>query len=134
MKGYSANKNVPEAGEPPEVVWGNAAGLQGTCSLRGNVMVGAAPGSDLRIPDPSVSRRHCLLFTGRGTGARWVADLGSRNGTWLNGRRIRQPSPLRDRDCIRVGRTNFLIVFLEKAGNEKGQIPDTPRVTGEEIS
>jgi pSer/pThr/pTyr-binding forkhead associated (FHA) protein len=34
-----------------------------------------------------------------------VADLGSRNGTWLNGTRIDQPTPVRTGDVIRLGST-----------------------------
>jgi transcriptional regulator with PAS, ATPase and Fis domain len=48
--------------------------------------IGKDPGSDLVIDDPCVSRRHCVLEW-RGT-ALYVRDLGSRNGTCLDDRRI----------------------------------------------
>jgi pSer/pThr/pTyr-binding forkhead associated (FHA) protein len=53
----------------------------------GEVTIGAAEDCELRLVDPTgrVSRRHACLFREQG---RWVIrDLGSRNGTWLDGSR-----------------------------------------------
>ena len=38
----------------------------------------------------------------------WLADLGSSNGTFLNGRRVSQPMLLRDGDEILIGDFRFL--------------------------
>src|SRR5689334_527972 len=52
----------------------------------GVVLVGRAPDADLRIDSASFSRRHAkLIVVG---GAVSVADLGSHNGTCVNGERI----------------------------------------------
>jgi len=49
--------------------------------------VGRAPPCALRIDERFVSARHAIL---RWTGERWdLKDLGSRNGTYLDGRKIR---------------------------------------------
>jgi DNA-binding winged helix-turn-helix (wHTH) protein len=54
------------------------------------------------IESPSVSRRHArILVSGQDA---TLEDLGSRNGTYLDGERIGAPSPLADGDEIRVGR------------------------------
>jgi adenylate cyclase len=55
------------------------------------------------LDDGKVSREHTLLQLDA-TGGRWlVIDLGSTNGTYLNGRRIARPEPLKDGDAIRIG-------------------------------
>src|SRR5262245_56384410 len=60
-------------------------------------MLGRSSGCDVRlVTDASVSRRHCLVALD-GSGA-WVQDLGSRNGTLVNGQNIGRRSPGRGDD------------------------------------
>lgn len=55
-------------------------------SLAGRTLVGRAPGCALRLDHRSVSAEHASIFW---TGGRWeVRDLGSTNGTWVDGRRL----------------------------------------------
>jgi pSer/pThr/pTyr-binding forkhead associated (FHA) protein len=68
------------------------------------VYLGRAAGTVVRIDDPSISRFHCS-FTVRDDGELVVADLGSSNGTAVNGR-VLDPDhacPLKDGDSLRVG-------------------------------
>ena len=52
------------------------------------VMVGRADDNDLVLSDPEVSRHHARLAP---DGGEWrVVDLGSTNGTWVNGTRVRE--------------------------------------------
>ena len=51
------------------------------------VLVGRHPICDMRLESFRVSRRHCTLV--EVDGAVVVRDLGSTNGTWINGRRIK---------------------------------------------
>jgi FHA domain/Domain of unknown function (DUF1707) len=63
-------------------------------------------GSDCALPleDPFVSRRHAQLSRTEET---WLLrDLGSTNGVWVNGWRVRE-TELRDGDEIRLGSTRF---------------------------
>ncbi len=54
--------------------------------VAGEMEIGRAPDSSIVLGDPSVSSRHASLTRNRG---RWVLrDLGSTNGTTVNGRRI----------------------------------------------
>ena len=53
------------------------------------------------INDPLVSEKHArVVYSGDSF---WIEDLGSRNGTFVNGRRIDRRSVLRDGYLIRVG-------------------------------
>ena len=61
------------------------------------------------IEDDQVSRRHALV-TVFDDGAR-VNDLGSTNGTWVNGARIAMPHPLLEGDELRVGGTRLRLLL-----------------------
>jgi len=66
----------------------------------------------LPLSDNAVSRRHCELLP---DGGEWIIrDLGSANGTYINGIRVAGPHPLKAGDQIRVGRT--LMVFGAQPG------------------
>jgi ABC-type multidrug transport system ATPase subunit/pSer/pThr/pTyr-binding forkhead associated (FHA) protein len=54
---------------------------------RGGVTIGRVAGNDIIIPKDSVSRRHARISAE--DGGHWITDLGSRNGTVLNGERFR---------------------------------------------
>ena len=71
------------------------------------LVIGRDPEAGLALTDARVSMAHCRI-TGRG---RFLAieDLGSTNGTFVNGERIRAATPLEDEAVIRVGET--LLVF-----------------------
>ena len=81
---------------------------KGTKSLRGlhvdvlgPVVIGRAPSSDIVIDEPVVSAAHAR-FTLQGP-ALVLEDLGSTNGTLVNGHPIGQPVTLRDGDEIQIG-------------------------------
>jgi K+-sensing histidine kinase KdpD len=66
----------------------------------------------LPLSDNTVSRRHCELLPAEGE---WIVrDLGSSNGTYLNGGRVMASASLKIGDQIRVGRT--LMVFGAQPG------------------
>jgi predicted component of type VI protein secretion system len=58
-------------------------------------------GCDITIGDPDVSRRHAEIQVSNGDIL--ISDLGSTNGTFVNGERIDQPRSLRDGDEVRIG-------------------------------
>lgn len=53
--------------------------------------------------DPKISRRHARVWVERGT--LWVEDLGSRNGTWIDGNRLNTPLAIDPGQRVRVGST-----------------------------
>lgn len=55
--------------------------------LRPPVTVGRCPSADITINDPSISRRHCQ-FTLNSDGALLVRDLGSKNGVYVDQKRV----------------------------------------------
>jgi two-component system, cell cycle response regulator len=65
------------------------------------ILIGRADDRDVRIDDPSVSRRHARVAPADGGHA--VEDLGSTNGTQVNNEPVGEPRPLRDGDYLRVG-------------------------------
>jgi len=65
----------------------------------------------LEIADPRLSRRHLEVRAGPGPGVVGIRDLNSKNGTWLNGRRIRQATA-RLHDVVRAGDTFFVLCPL----------------------
>lgn len=66
-------------------------------------LIGRATGSDLQLPDATVSRRHAEIAPEDGLWS--LRDLGSRHGTFVNGNRLdpETPHPLSNRDQVRVG-------------------------------
>ncbi len=74
-------------------------------------LIGRGPLADLRLEDASVSRRHALLSAERGRC--FISDLQSGNGTFVNGNRIEQPTELRDRDRVGVGRLELEFLLQE---------------------
>jgi hypothetical protein len=67
------------------------------------VTLGRYPDSDVHLPQSTVSRRHAALELAPEEG--WLWDLGSRNGTWLNGQALAAAGPraaLRRGDRLRV--------------------------------
>jgi hypothetical protein len=69
--------------------------------------IGRAPDCDLVIADMTVSRRHAGLD--RGLRGWLLTDLGSTNGTRLNGWRVREPVPVRPGDRVSFGAVTFVL-------------------------
>ncbi|HMK99759.1 MAG TPA: FHA domain-containing protein [Acidimicrobiales bacterium] len=73
--------------------------------LADELTVGRAPGCGVRVEDSYTSNIHARLF--RRDGALWLEDLGSTNGTWINGERVVEPLKLSRGDLLQVGATVF---------------------------
>jgi pSer/pThr/pTyr-binding forkhead associated (FHA) protein len=89
-----------------------AAGYEREFPLTGGpgatVLIGRTPEADIRLADTGVSRRHGMV---RRDSEHWFyEDLGSTNGSAINGRRVGK-SELRDGDRLELG--NTVLVFRE---------------------
>ncbi|MGC5025861.1 ATP-binding cassette domain-containing protein [Tsukamurella sp. DT100] len=73
----------------------------------GQMTIGRTPDNDIAIGDMLVSRRHARLLTG--PQGLVIEDLGSANGTQVNGRRIAGPTSLRDGDLVTVGNSDLIV-------------------------
>jgi pSer/pThr/pTyr-binding forkhead associated (FHA) protein len=70
-------------------------------------LIGRDPQCHLRPASPAISKRHCALMVQGGKV--FVCDLGSTNGTFLNGRQIGGEIELRHLDRLQVGPLSFLV-------------------------
>jgi len=83
------------------------SGSQRSFALPSSVtVIGRRSNCDLHIPLMSVSRKHCQL--NHHQGVLRVRDLGSRNGTYLNGKRIDE-AEIKAGDSIKVGPLTFVL-------------------------
>ncbi|MBM3947771.1 MAG: FHA domain-containing protein [SAR202 cluster bacterium] len=94
---------------------GNGDGKSLALLPQGVTMIGRGPLNDIPWEEPGISRQHVgIMADERGF---WIADLGSRNGTFVNGERLGpQPRLLRNFDRLELGGTNTAVqwVFLEE--------------------
>jgi pSer/pThr/pTyr-binding forkhead associated (FHA) protein len=92
-------------------------------------------GRDARLGQPFsadefLSRHHVLV---RPIGySIEVIDLGSANGTYVNGTRVRAPTRLRDGDVLRIGQISLKLTAPEEQGEavptrERAALPETRR-------
>ncbi len=68
--------------------------------------VGRSDDNNLVLSDRWISRNHAMI-QGMETGEYYLIDLGSRNGTFVNGRRVTVPVTLRDGDLLTFGQTDL---------------------------
>lgn len=74
--------------------------------------IGRSKGSDICVDDPTVSRDHCVLL--RRQEGWMVSDIGSKGGTYVNGKRTHDRTQVLIDDEITVGSTTFVL----KRGDE----------------
>jgi sigma-B regulation protein RsbU (phosphoserine phosphatase) len=82
--------------------------------------IGRAPENRIVLTDSSVSRQHARLFSR--DEAFWVEDLGSKNGTKVNGNAIEGPKRLKPGDGLQVG--SFQLVFSSETASASARLAD----------
>jgi pSer/pThr/pTyr-binding forkhead associated (FHA) protein len=77
-------------------------------------VIGRGRDCDLQINEGEISRHHCML---RGRGEQYaLLDLGSSNGTYLNGHRLISQATLQEGDELRIGKHRFRVTMDEREG------------------
>jgi len=87
--------------------------------LEGPNVIGRESQSALWIEHSSVSRRHAQVVVERGRAR--LEDLESKNGTFLNGRRIARSEPLADGDEIRIGVAHIVLRTLSRLQSTRSE-------------
>lgn len=78
-------------------------------AVRGPVIVGRSPGSDIVVGASYVSGRHArFVLMGQNL---FIEDLGSTNGTAVNGKTITEPVALKNNDVVNVGDVAIRVRF-----------------------
>lgn len=74
----------------------------------GDLVIGRSASAGLTLSDPFLSRQQARLFQQEGRW--WIEDLGSRNGTWVDGRRIEEPTPVRPGSSISFSQSRITVL------------------------
>ncbi|MFO7897655.1 MAG: ATPase, T2SS/T4P/T4SS family [Planctomycetota bacterium] len=86
----------------------------------GRFVIGKKASCHLMLDRKNISREHCEIIAANG--GHFVRDLDSRNGTYVNGKRIQREAPLADGSVIHLG--DFTLLFRQgKADPAPGQGP-----------
>ena len=110
------------AGKPScfYVVWGNRR----VRLAKGENLIGRIQRATVTVDSPQISRRHARIVVDGSTAI--LEDLGSKNGTLLNGRPVDGPAPLADGDRIGLGSHVVVLQLAATVTTEEGDTPTDP--------
>ncbi len=104
--GEEAGTGLPPGARPSLVVVAARGHEPGTMfGLDNGAVLGRSDSSDITVEDPYASSAHARIFP-RGE-FMYIEDMGSTNGTFLNGRALRRPEPLQVSDTVRIGDSEY---------------------------
>ena len=134
MQNFRMTPHAGQSGPSSALVLLYAEGygvLQPAYTLTRTVVLGRDASADICLPVPAVSRRHAELRLERGTF--YVRDLGSTNGTLVDGKRIEE-APLEPNAELRVGDAIFKLVDsrgfeFTRYGLDGQMVTGAPRLT-----
>src|SRR5215211_2019367 len=120
------------AGEQLQVTEGKERGKR--LAVDAELLIGrAAPEEDGKLgEDPEISRRHARVARAA-DGMLAVEDLGSANGTFVNGERIAAPRTLAPGDVVRVGKTVLQVTDVTSSATHRVPQPPGPAEAAEEL-
>ena len=118
----TATEDVEETAAPARdrgTLWVLTGSMSGSVHPVGDAetTLGRAYGGDIQLPDPGVSRQHARIV--RSSGAFEIEDLGSRNGTFVDGRRVYGRVALTPGARVRLGPNVSLRFDRPRCGSTK---------------
>lgn len=93
------------------------------------LVVGRGEECDLRLPHKSVSKMHCVIV--KTDGLLLLRDLGSTNGTRVNGQRVRRAALLPN-DLLNIASLKYQVEFAQEVAGEP--IPEPTQKVEAELS
>lgn len=119
--GRSARMDVTELEAPPTVtlamLWVKEGRRRGETYPIGNGTIVGRKEGDLILNDPKVSSMHAKFKLEGNDFVVW--DFGSANGTYVNGRQIREATVLEENDLVKIGDTVFVVKLLDPRQKRK---------------
>jgi DNA-binding CsgD family transcriptional regulator len=113
---------APSGGKRAQLVVLAGSNVGEMYNLQGTLLIGRGRDADIRIQGDGISRQHARMKVG-GDGVQFE-DLGSTNGSFVNGERVAGRRRLQDGDMMRIGRTSVLF-------RRPGVVSDTTVVADE---
>lgn len=89
------------------ILGGAPPGSAGTIGLKQTLTIGRDADCDIVLHDAKASRKHCRLT--RDAECVTLEDLGSRNGTFIDGQKLSTPTVLKPSQSFKVGDTVFYL-------------------------
>ena len=90
------------------LILNNADGSAAEYVLEEKNLLGRSPESTVQLTDDDqISRKHAVIV--KKDGYFWFKDLGSNNGSFLNGERVTAPVRIKDKDLLVLGKTSFTV-------------------------
>jgi len=99
-----------------KVLKGSKAGAK-IAVKKDEFLIGRSPNCNLCVGSTSISRKHCLIK--RSGSEVTIQDLGSRNGTLINGKKISEETALSSGDEITIGTLHFMVTISHGISNQK---------------
>src|SRR5205814_4588699 len=90
---------------------------------QGEILIGRGTEADLPLGERAASRRHATLTVAGGQVQ--ITDLGSMNGTYVNGERLEGERPLLAGDTVTIGEA-MMILYLPPGAAPRRQFTDAP--------
>ena len=104
-----------------KVLRGKSAGKEIPIPIA-SFLIGRSDDCHLRPKSDAISRRHCELTVA--DDQVWIEDLGSRNGTVVNGVKIVEKTELFTGDALKIGKLEFEISIVPPAADNEFDVSD----------